>query len=54
MTSAIAVELDKIVGEIAKEELAHMREVERHTKEIARLRTALGRIRAYIAAKEQI
>ena len=53
MTSAkVAMEhLDRIVSEIAAEELAHVREVERHTKEIARLRTDLGHIRAYIYGK---
>jgi hypothetical protein len=57
MTSAkVAMEhLDRIVSEIAIEQLAHIRDVDRHTKEIARLRTDLGQIRAYIydkAAKE--
>ena len=43
--------LDKIVSEIAKEMLAFRYvEVERHTKEIARLRTALGQIRAHLYA----
>jgi len=40
--------LDAIVEGIAKEELAHNREVERHMKEIARLRTQLGKIRAHL------
>lgn len=40
--------LDTIVEGIAKEELAHNREVERHTKELARLRTQMGKIRAHL------
>jgi len=45
--------LDSITEGIAKEELAHDREVKRYIKELARLRTAMGKIRAHLYCENE-
>jgi hypothetical protein len=50
---AIVELLDSITEGIAKEELEHDKEVKRHTKELARLRTAMGKIRAHLYCENE-
>ena len=40
--------LDRIVNDLAAEELQYLKDMERHNHEIARLRTQLGTVRSWL------